>query len=81
MYTILMSEIVHARLDAETQRLLARLRRQLGWTDSDIVRRALRVLADTELPRRTRKIVGVGEFESGTPDLGSNEDHLDGFGR
>lgn len=76
-----MSDIVHARLDPETKRLLERLRRQFGWNDSEVVRRALRVLAEAELPRRRRKIVGLGEFESGIDDLGSNPDHLDGFGR
>jgi len=76
-----MSDIVHARLDPETQRLLARLRRQLGLNDSEIVRRAVRALAESELPRRRRPIIGLGEFESGGDDLGSNEDHLDGFGR
>lgn len=74
-------EIVHARLDAATRRLLARLRRQLGCNDSEIVRRAIRTLADAELPRRGRPIIGVGQFESGYDDLGSNEEHLDGFGR
>lgn len=76
-----MSDVVHARLDPETKRLLERLRRQFGWSDSEVVRRALRVLAEAELPRRRRKIVGLGEFESGVDDLGSNPDHLDGFGR
>ena len=76
-----MSEIVHARLDAETSKLLARLRRRFGWRDSEIVRRGIRALAGSETPPRTRKIVGVGRFESGVDDLGSNEEHLAGFGR
>ena len=76
-----MNEIVHARLDPETARLLKRLERQFGWNSSEVVRRAIRVLAEVDLPRRTRRIVGLGEFESGIDDLGSNKDHLSGFGR
>ncbi|MBN1605680.1 MAG: ribbon-helix-helix protein, CopG family [Polyangiaceae bacterium] len=75
-----MNEIVHARLDSETERLLRRLERQLGWTVSEVMRRAIRVLAEVELPQRRRHIVGLGEFESGIEDLGSNKAHLSGFG-
>lgn len=75
-----MTKVVHARLDEETQRLLERLRRRTGLNDSDLVRRGLRALADSELPPRGRMPVGVGRFESGVPDLGSNKQHLKGFG-
>ncbi|MFC1642959.1 hypothetical protein ACFL5O_09805 [Myxococcota bacterium] len=76
-----MNEIVHARLDPKTERLLKRLESQFGWNLSEVVRRAIRVLVDVELPRRPRRIVGLGEFESGIEDLGSNKTHLSGFGR
>ena len=75
-----MNGIVHARLDPATARLLKRLRRQLGWNDSEVVRRAIRALAEVELPRRPRAIAGLGAFASGMNDLGSNEAHLSGFG-
>jgi hypothetical protein len=75
------NKIVHARLDPETQRLLARLRRSSGLTDSALVRRALRTLAATELRKGSVRVVGQGEFDSGVDDLGSNERHLEGFGR
>jgi len=75
-----MNEIVHARLDPATVRLLKRLRRQFGWNDSEVVRRAIRALAEVELPQRPRAIAGLGEFDSGTDDLGSNKAHLRGFG-
>lgn len=81
MYTPAMSDIVHARLDPETRRLLERLRRRFGWNDSETVRRALRAFAEAELPGRRRPVVGLGAFASGIDDLGSNPDHLDGFGR
>jgi hypothetical protein len=32
-------------------------------------------------PKRPHKIIGQGEFDSGIPDLGSNKNHLKGFGK
>jgi hypothetical protein len=74
-------EIVHARLDPETKRLLSRLRRRTRLGDSEIVRRAIRALAEVELRPSRPRIARVGAFASGVPDLGSNEKHLQGFGR
>ncbi len=74
-------EIVHARLDPETRRLLARLRRRTRLADSEIVRRAIRAFAAEELEPRKPRLVGVGAFSSGVADLGSNREHLAGFGR
>ena len=77
-----MTDVVHARLDPETERLLNRLKRQRGWNDSQVVRQGIRALAQLELKRgRAHKIVGLAKFRSGIPDLGSNKRHLDGFGR
>ena len=79
---VYMSDVVHARLDPETERLLNRLKRQRGWNDSQVVRRGIRALAQLELKAgQGRKIIGLGKFCSGVSDLGSNERHLDGFGR
>ncbi len=75
-----MTKIVHARLDAKSHELLQRLRRSTGLTDSDLLRRGLRTLAEQSEPRSTPRIVGLGKFASGRPDLGSNKDHLRGFG-
>jgi hypothetical protein len=75
-----MSALVHARLDAETERQLARLRKATGLADSELVRRGLRALAALPVAGR-RTIVGLGAFSSGTSDLGSNRAHLRGFGR
>lgn len=74
------SAIVHARLDADTQRILERLRRRTGLRDSELIRRALRALDAAAVPGASR-IVGVGKFASGIGDLASNKRHLDGFGR
>ena len=78
-----MKEIVHARLDEETRKVLRRLQRRHGWSDSDIVRLGIRALAESELPPADgiQRIQGVGKFASGRKDLGSNKKHLHDFGR
>ena len=82
LYTILhMAHIIHARLDEETDNCRRELARRLGWTDSRIVREGIKSLAAYTIPGHRPGIVGIGQFESGVPDLGSNEKHLDGFGQ
>jgi len=78
-----MNEIVHARLDDDTRKIMRRLQRRYGWSDSDIVRNGIRALGDAELPpaQRSKRIVGLGKFASGIHDLGSNDEHLRDFGR
>jgi len=78
-----MNEIVHARLDDHTRKIMRRLQRRHGWSESDIVRHGIRALGDTELPpdQRSKRIVGLGKFASGIRDLGSNKAHLRDFGR
>ena len=75
-----MAALIHARLDENTERQLARLRKATGLTDSALVRRGLQALATMPV-RGSRTIVGLGAFESGKRDLGSNRAHLRGFGR
>ncbi len=72
---------VQARLDRESQRALTQLVRRLGWSPSKVVREGLRLLAVCHGGRAGQKIVGLGKFSSGVRDLGSNKDHLRGFGR
>ena len=78
-----MTDIVHARLDADTRQILQRLKRRYGWSESEIVRQGIRALSETELPpdQRRERIVGLGKFASGIPDLGSSKEHLRDFGR
>ena len=80
-YDVAMGRIVQSRLDLETIELLARVRRRTGLSDSEILRRGVRRLAEDVLPTRRRRIVGLGRFASGSDDLGSNKKHLKGFGR
>ena len=76
-----MSRIIHARIDAQTDRLLLDLERRLGWNDSKVVREGIKALNVLLVPNRSCQIVGLGRFRSGLPDLGSNRAHLKGFGR
>ena len=75
-----MASIIHARLDDETELLLAELQRRFGWDDSRIVREGIKALSSLTCSNGGRKIVGLGAFESDVPDLGSNKEHLEGFG-
>jgi hypothetical protein len=81
LYDKRMGRIVQARLDPETLDLLTRLRRRTGLTDSELLRRGLRQLAEPERRARPRRIVGVGKFASEVTDLASNKRRLRGFGR
>jgi hypothetical protein len=68
-------------LDGETLHVLTRLRRRTGLTDSELLRRGVRRLAQDVAPTRRHRIVGVGKFASGIPDLATNSRHLKNFGR
>lgn len=76
-----MARIIHARLDAQTEKILVEIERRLGWNDSEIVREGIKALNSLLPPRSRRKIVGLGRFQSAKSDLGSNKKHLKGFGR
>jgi hypothetical protein len=77
---MVMKAAVQARLEAASRRDLEQLVQRFGWSPSKVVREALRRLASScPAPRRPR-IVGLGKFSSGVPDLGSNKKHLKGFG-
>ena len=76
-----MGKLIQARLDEETEKLLKKLQSSFDGNTSHIVREALKVLAAITPSRGARSIVGVGKFESGIKDLGSNKKHLKGFGK
>jgi len=75
-----MARVVQARLDDATDELLDELRRRTRLSDSELVRRAIRSLALSSPDKGGPRVVGVGRFESGVADLGSNKKHLKGFG-
>ena len=75
-----MTRIIHARIDAETEKLFTELQRRMGWNDSKLVREGIKALNVILAPPAPRKVVGLGRFRSGLPDLGVNPKHLEGFG-
>jgi hypothetical protein len=76
-----MKAIVQARLDPEARQALDGLVRRLGWSPSRVVRESLRLMHRYHGPAPRKRVIGVGEFASGIPDLGSNKRRLQGFGR
>ncbi len=76
-----MPRTIQARLDADAATALAMLVKRLGLTPSEVVRWAVKNLAAEQGTATKRKIVGLGAFDSGVPDLGSNPEHLRDFGR
>jgi hypothetical protein len=74
------SRIVQARIDAKTARLLARLRKQTGLTDSELVRRGIELMSNQTRTRARPRILGIGMFK-GPPDLSTNPRYMEGFGR
>jgi hypothetical protein len=80
-YTSHMANTIQARLDEASRKRLEQLVKRLGWSPSKVVREGLRLLAACQPGNRPRKIIGLGKFASGIPDLGSNKKHLKDFGR
>lgn len=76
-----MKTSVQARLDPESQAALEKLVRRLGWSTSEVVREGIRLVDKHHAKPPRRKIIGLGEFDSGITDLGSNKAHLEGYGR
>lgn len=76
-----MRAAIQARLDEQSKRRLVLLVRETGWSPSRVVREGLRVLEASYLRRKKRGIIGLGKFDSGISDLGSNKKHLKDFGR
>ena len=76
-----MKNIIQARLDASTKKALEILKQQLGWTDSEIIRKGIKLLLSISAPRSHRKILGLGCVSTGITDLASNKKHLKGFGK
>lgn len=76
--------VIHARLNEEDRALLAQLKRATGATDSALIRRGLR-LVQRQLKRQPSALdvagLSAGKFRGGPPDLGTNPEHLEGFGR
>lgn len=72
---------VQARLDPESQVALERLVRRFGWSRSRVVREGLRLLDARYSKAPKRRVIGLGQFDSGFTDLGTNKKYMEGFGR
>ena len=78
-----MKPYVHARVGKDDRALLDRLKDATGRSESDLVRRGLRLVArELGAHRSARELAGssVGKFARGPRDLSTNQTHLDGFG-
>jgi hypothetical protein len=83
-YSAIMKAYVHARLGADDRAILDELKKATEWTESEIVRRGLQLLAHEECRCRSAlELAGtsVGRFKRGPRDLSTNRKHLEGFGR
>jgi hypothetical protein len=76
-----MKASVQARLDEETQAALERLVRRHGWSVSKVVREGIRLVEERQAPATRRKLIGIGMFDSGVPDLATNKKYMEDFGR
>ena len=78
-----MKPYIHARLSPEDRAIIEQLKRSTGYTESQILRRGLR-LVSLELGARPSALDAagrsVGKFTTGPKDLATNRKHLDGFG-
>jgi hypothetical protein len=73
---------VQARLSPADSQLLVELVRDLGWPPSRIVREGLRLVREAHPTiSAADRIIGIGRFSSGIPDLATNKKYLEDFGR
>ena len=78
-----MKTYIHARLGRGDRAVLDDLKRSTGWTESEIVRRGLQLVATEDGRRRSAlELAGrsVGRFKKGPRDLSTNRKRLEGFG-
>ena len=79
-----MKAYVHARLGDEDRAALEELKQSTGCSESEIVRRGLKLVAAEERRRRSAlDLAGrsVGRFKRGPRDLSTNRTHLEDFGK
>ena len=79
-----MKRYIHSRLSKEDQAVLESLKKATGESESDLVRRGLRLILKEHLPLRTAlSLAGesTGKFRNGPKDLSTNKRHLSGFGK
>ncbi len=73
-------KVVQSRVGDETLKYLEMLKKD-GYSESEAIREGIKLLSLTVVGKNTpKKIIGLGQFQSGIKDLGSNKKHLKGFG-
>jgi hypothetical protein len=75
-----MKTSVQARLDEDSQAALERLARANGWTASRVIRESILFMDENRARKPRPKMIGIGEFDSGIPDLATNKKHMEDFG-
>jgi len=78
-----MKTYIHARLNKQDRAVLEALKKSTGYSESELVRRGLRLIMHEVLPKQSAlKLAGrsVGKFKKGPRDLATNKKHLEGFG-
>jgi hypothetical protein len=76
-----MKTSVQARLDGETEAALDNLVRRLGWSTSKVVREGIRLVEKHHAVAKRPRLVGVGMYDAGIPDLSTNKKYMDGYGQ
>jgi len=79
-----MKTYIHARLTEEDRIILRDLKKSTGRSESELVRRGLRLVLEEVRPKESAlELAGscVGKFKKGPRDLATNPKHLESFGR
>ncbi len=79
----LMKAYIHARLGERDRAMLEELKQATGRSESEIVRRGLRLVAqETGRQPNALELAGrsVGRFKKAPRDLSANKKHFEGFG-
>ena len=83
-YTAGVKNYIHARIDKEERAVLEGLKKSTGCSESELLRRGLRLVLDEVRPKKSAlELAGTsaGKFKNGARDLAANKKHLEGFGK
>ena len=78
-----MKAYIHARLGHPDRAMLEELKQSTGCSESELVRRGLKLVAAEERRRQSALALAgksVGRFRNGPRDLSTSRKQLDGFG-
>ena len=75
-----MGTTVQARLDDKAQAALRQIARIEGWTTSEVIRECICEGAERRTAKPRPRLIGVGMFDSGIPDLSTYKKYMEGFG-